>query len=170
MATFMASIEVARHGFRRPYGAMARNIIEALATVLHISIEPEALKNFHAGRLQSTRSIAAAKKALPPFGHQYGLLSEHFVHINRAHAGLEPIVSYEEDEEPLAFIISTLRANAWLIYAVAELVFHDEILTPRYWRYLGQGAFAYDPSVAGRAWLKEFLSPAATREARDNQK
>src|SRR5262249_25866455 len=27
---FMASLEVARHGFRRPYGAMARQIIETL--------------------------------------------------------------------------------------------------------------------------------------------
>lgn len=161
LSAYMASIEVARHGFRRPYGAVARNVIEALATVLNIAMEFDALKNFHAGRLQSTRSIAFAKKAIPPFGRHYGMLSEHFVHINTAHAGLEPIVSYKEGEEPLAFIISTLRANAWLIYVVAELVFHDEITNPRYWRCLGQGAFAYDPSETERAWQKEFLEPAA---------
>lgn len=161
LSAFMASIEVARHGFRRPYGAIARNVIEALATVLHIAIEPNALINFHAGRLQSTRSIAVGRKAIPPFGHAYGMLSEHFVHINKAHAGLEPIVSYKAGEEPLAFIISTLRANAWLIYVVAELVFHDEIQNPRYWRYLGHGGFVYDPSEAERAWQKEFLEPPA---------
>lgn len=163
LSAFMASIEVARHGFRRPYGAMARNVIEALATVLNIAMEFDALTKFHSGRLQSTRSIAIAKKAIPPFGHHYGMLSEHFVHINAAHASLEPIVSYKEGEEPLAFIISTLRANAWLIYVVAELVFHDEIPNPRYWRHLGQGAFAYDPSETERAWQKEFLEPAAGR-------
>jgi len=66
LSAFMASVEVARHGFRRPYGAMSRNVIEALATVLHIAIERDALVNFHAGRLQSTRSIAVAKKAIDP--------------------------------------------------------------------------------------------------------
>lgn len=160
LSAFMASVEVARHGFRRPYGAMARNVMEALATVLHIAIEFEALINFHAGRLQSTRSIAVAKKALPPFGHAYGMFSEHFVHINKAHAALEPIVTYRPGEEPLSFIISTLRANAWLIYVVAELIFHDEIRAPRYWRYLGDGAFAYKPSESERAWQKKFLDPS----------
>ncbi len=159
LSAFMASIEVARHGFRRPYGAIARNVMEALATVLHIAIEFDALINFHAGRLQSTRSIAVAKKAIPPFGSAYGMFSEHFVHINKAHAALEPIVRYRADEEPLAFILSTLRANAWLIYVVAELVFHNEIITPRYWRYLGDGAFSYEPSEAERDWMKGFLDP-----------
>ena len=55
-----------------------------------------AADEFHAGKLQSTRSISIAKRAIPTFGQHYGLLSEHFVHINRAHAGLEPIVRYEE--------------------------------------------------------------------------
>jgi hypothetical protein len=162
LSAFMASIEVARHGFRRPYGAMARSVVEALATVLNIVIEPQALVDFHAGRLQSTRSISVAKRAIPTFGEHYGLLSQHFVHINKAHAGLEPIVAYKEGEEPFDFIISTLRANAWLIYVVAELVFHDEVLNPRYWRYLGHGAFAYDPSEAERAWQRDFLDPPSS--------
>jgi hypothetical protein len=50
ITAFLASIEVARHGFRRPYGAMARNIMEGLATILHISVEPEALQNFSCGK------------------------------------------------------------------------------------------------------------------------
>jgi hypothetical protein len=158
ISAFIASVEVARHGFRRSYGAMARNIVETLATVLQIAVEPDSLDNFYAETLQSTKSIATAKRVLPPFGQMYGMLSQHFVHINKAHAGLEPIVSYKEGEEPFALIISTLRANAWLIYVVAELIFHDEILVPRYWRYLGQGAFAYDPSDVERDWQKQFLT------------
>jgi hypothetical protein len=160
LSAFMASVEVARHGYRRPYGALARNVMEALATVLHIAIEFDALPNFHAGTLQSTKSIAVANKALPPFGRAYGMFSKHFVHINAAHAVLEPLVSYHPGEEPLSFIVSTLRANAWLIYVVAELIFHDEIQSPRYWRYLGHGAFAYDPSKAERVWQKQFLDPS----------
>src|SRR5262249_44044160 len=117
---FMASLEVARHGFRRSDGAMARNIIETLATVLHIVVDPNDLSQLNAGRLQSTRSISAAKKVLPPFGSLYGMLSKLFVHINKAHAGFEPIVSYEKADSALGFIVSSLRANAWLIYAVAE--------------------------------------------------
>ena len=159
LSAFMASIEVARHGFRRPYGTIARNVIEALATILHISMEYDALPEFHAG-LQSTKSITVASKAIPGFGHAYGLFSKHFVHINKAHAALDPIVTYKKGEEPLEFIVSTLRSNAWLIYLVFELVFHTEISKPRYWRYVGHGAFAYDPSDAERQWQKRFLDPA----------
>jgi len=162
LSAFMASIEVARHGYRRPYGAMARNVMEALATVLHIALEFDALPNFRAGKLQSTKSITFAKKAIPPFGHTYGMFSEHFVHINTAHAALEPIKSYESGEEPLSFIVSTLRANAWLTYVVSELIFHDEIQSPRYWRHLGHSAFAYGPSEAERIWQKQFLDPQGT--------
>jgi hypothetical protein len=165
LSAFMASVEVARHGFRRPYGAIARNVMEGLATVLHIAMEFDALTNFHAGKLQSTKSISVANKALPPFGHAYGMFSKHFVHINTAHAALEPITRYQQGEEPLSFIVSTLRANAWLIYVVAELIFHDEIPSPRYWRYLGHGAFAYDPSEAERAWQKQFLDPLGETDA-----
>lgn len=156
----MASIEVARHGFRRPYGAMARNVIEALATTLHIVMEFDALPSFHAGKLRSTDSIGVAKRAIPGFGHEYGMFSKHFVHINTAHAALEPIVLYMEDDEALPFIVSTLRANAWLIYVVAELVFHHEIPNPRYWRHLGHSSFAYDPSEAERTWQRRFLDPS----------
>jgi hypothetical protein len=141
--------------------------MEALATVLHISIEPDALGDFHAGRLKSTKSISVANKAIPPFGYGYGIFSKHFVHINRAHAALDPIVSYEASEEPLAFILSTLRANALLMYVVAELVFHDEIAAPRYWRHFGHGAFSYDPSDAERKWQKHFLDPQGEATEQD---
>jgi hypothetical protein len=165
VSSFMASVEVARHGFRLPYGAMARTIIEALATILHIAKDSDGLQQFHAGKLQSTKAISSAKRILPPFGRLYGMLSAHFVHIGKAHAGLEPIVGYQKDEEPLGFIIASLKANSWLIYVVAELVFHNEVLTPRYWRYLGKGMFAFDPSETERAWQAEFLRGKIIEEA-----
>lgn len=154
---FMASLEVARHGFRRPFGAMVRTILEMLATVLHISVELAALGQFNAGTLRSTRSVTVAGKVLPLFGRQYGMLSDRFVHINKSHAGLDPIVSYEKDDRALGFIVSSLRVTAWLIYAVAELVFHDDIPEPRYWQNVGRGEFVYDPSENERALLKQFF-------------
>jgi len=158
---FMASVEVARHGFRRPYGAMARTILETLATVLHIVVEPAALGKFNAGTLRSTKSVTVAEKVLPLFGRQYGMLSDLFVHINKSHAGLDPIVSYEKDEAALGFILSSLRATGWLIYTVAELAFYDDISSPRYWRNVGPGAFVYDPSDAERNSLREFFKGEA---------
>lgn len=157
ITAFMASLEVARHGFRRPYGAMARNLIETLATVLHISVEPGALKQFNAGTLQSTKSITVASKVLPPFGRQYGMLSDRFVHVSKSHAGFDPIVAYEKDDDALGFIVLSLKSNAWLIYAVAELVFYDDIASPRYWKNVGRGAFEYDPSDDERGRLKRFF-------------
>lgn len=154
---FMASLEVARHGFRRPYGTMARTLIETLATVLHIAVKPGALKQFNAGTLQSTKSIAVASKVLPPFGRQYGMLSDRFVHVNKSHAGFDRIAAYDKDDDAIGFIVLSLKSNAWLIYAVAELVFHDDIVSPRYWKNVGHGAFAYDPSNDERNRLKKFF-------------
>jgi hypothetical protein len=154
---FMASLEIAGHGFRRPYGAMARIIIETIATVLHVSVQRDALDQFNAGTLQSTKSITVANKVLPPLGPQYGMLSDRFVHINKSHAGFEPIVRYDKDDAALGFITTSLRANAWLIYAVAELVFHDDIPKPRYWRNVGPGEYVYNPSESERTRLKQFF-------------
>ncbi len=154
---FMASVEVARHGFRHSFGAMARNIMETLATVLHIVVDPNALNKFNADALKSTKSVTIADKVLPLFGRQYGMLSDLFVHINKSHAGLDPIVSYEKDDAALGFIVSSLRATAWLIYAVAELAFYDDIPAPRYWRNVGSGAFVYDPSETERSRLRDFF-------------
>lgn len=159
LSAFMASIEVARHGYRRSYGVMARNVVETLATVLHIAIEHSALPEFHSGRPQSTKSIATAKKAIPGFGNLYGMFSNHFVHINQSHAALEPIISYSSGEEPLNFILSTLKVNSWLMYVTAELIFHEDIPNPRYWRHLGNGAFAFDPSDSERQWMTDFIGP-----------
>jgi len=157
LSTFIASIEVARHGFRRPYGSIARGIIESLSVILHIMVEPGALENFHNGKLQSTKSISAAKKIFEPIGFFYGKLSNDFVHITKFHAILEPVKKFTNDEEPLKFILSTLRANAWLIYVVSELVFYEETASPRYWKDMGNGHFKYDPSDEEKIWQKKFL-------------
>ncbi|XUU60278.1 hypothetical protein ACRAQ6_12005 [Erythrobacter sp. HA6-11] len=155
--TYLASIEVARHGYRRQYGMLARSFIETVATVIAIAIEPDALENFHAGKLKSTKCVGWAKGVVAPIGMYYGMLSEQFVHVGPAHAAFEPIAPYTAGDEALTFIVSSMRGNAWLLYLAAELVVHDEIATTRYWKALGGGAVAYDPSGKERDWMAEFL-------------
>jgi len=132
--TYLASIEVARHGYRRQYGMLARSFIETIATVIAIAIEPDALANFHAGKLKSTKCVGWAKGVVAPLGMYYGMLSEQFVHIGPAHAAFEPIAPYTADDQALTFIVSSMRGDAWLLYLAAELVVHDEVEPTRYWK------------------------------------
>jgi len=92
--TYLAGIEVARHGYRRQYGMLARSLIETIATVIVIAIRPTALAEFHAGKLKSTKCVGWAREAVEPLGVYYGMLSEHFVHVGRAHATFEPVAPY----------------------------------------------------------------------------
>ena len=158
ISSFIASVEVARHGFRHQYGSSARPVVEALTTVIYLQIEADGLDQFLAGKLNSTKTISPAKGVLPPIGHLYGLLSNEFVHIGPGHAKFEPLFPYKDGDESLVFIGSMLRATAWLIYVIAELVFHDEVPHARYWRNHGGGRFEYSPSGAETAWLKDFFS------------
>lgn len=157
LSTFIASIEVARHGHRRPYGSIARGIVEVLSTVIHIATEEGALERFHEDKLQSTKSISVAKRAFPPFGPLYGMLSNHFVHINKSHGMFEPTVKFTKHEEPFQFIISTMKAHIWLIYVVAELAFHESLKERRYWKPVSANELSYDPSDEEKAWQAEFL-------------
>ena len=130
---------------------------------MFLQIEKGALERFLEGKLDSTKTVTHAKRVLPPIGYLYGMLSNEFVHIGPNHAKLEPVVVYEANEEPLEFIGSILRATAWLIYVIAEIVFHDEISEPRYWRSHGNGHYEYAPSEMEFAWLKEFFERYAAK-------
>lgn len=156
-SSYIASIELARHGYRRQYGAMVRSSVETLCTVLHILQHKDGLRKFYKNELQSTKTIASAKNALPPFGYLYGFLSKYFVHINADHALIDPISPYKEDDEAISFIIPSMRAIVWLLYVVTELAFFDDVERPRYWKSLGAGAFSYDPSDEEKRWMQEFL-------------
>lgn len=155
-STYLASIEVARHGYRRQYGMLARSFVETIATVIVLAIRPNALEDFHLGKLPSNKCVGWAKKVVAPLGLYYGMLSDQFVHIGPSHATFEPVALYTRAEESLLFIRSSMRGDVWLLYLAAELVFHDEILQPRYWKRVGAGV-TFDPSDAERVWMKSFL-------------
>ena len=161
---YIASIEVARHGFRRQYGVMVRIFLETLATIIVLAIRPTGLAEFHEGKLLSTKCVGWAKAALPPIGLYYGMLSEEFAHIGKAHAILEPPSVYRESDEALPFIVNTMRGDVWLLYVVAELIYHDELSTSRYWFGQGGGAVAYNPSDDERAWMGSFLGQGLEEE------
>jgi hypothetical protein len=132
--------------------------VEVLSTVIHIATEYDALAQLHAGKLKSTKSISVATRVFPPFGPLYGMLSNHFVHINKSHATFEPTIRYAERDEPFRFIISTLRAHAWLIYVVTELAFHEDLEQRRYWKSISANELSYDPSDEERVWQETFLA------------
>jgi hypothetical protein len=154
--TYLASIEVARHGYRRQYGVLARSFIETIATVITIAIEPKALSDFHEGKLKSTKCVGWAKRVVEPIGMYYGMLSDQFVHIGPIHAAFEPVSSYAAADEALKFIASSMRGDVWMLYLAAELVVHDEVDEPRYWKQWGENV-AYDPSEGEREWMARFL-------------
>lgn len=157
--TYLASIETARHGFRRQYGILARTFIEMIATIIVIGIQDDALERFHAGTLPSSKCVGWAKSVLEPLGLYYGMLSNQFAHVGPVHALIETPKSFTRDDEALKFITGTMRGNIWMLYLAAELSFHDEMMEPRYWKRQGPGVI-YDPSKAERAWMDEFLRNA----------
>jgi hypothetical protein len=155
--SYIASIEVARHGFKRQFGMISRSLVEALATAIVLAIKPNALEQFHQGTLRSTLCVGWAKEALPPIGLYYGMMND-FVHIGKLHAYLEIPSLYKPDDEALPFILNGLRSNVWLLYVVSELLYADEVHSPAFWHPAGEG-YAYAPTDAAKAWMDQFLEP-----------
>lgn len=160
--SYTASIEVARHGYRRQHGMLSRSIIETLATVIAIATQEGALERFHSGELQSTKCITIARKVLPPIGFYYGLLSNHFVHIGPNHSTLEPPSLYRADQEALSYIINAMRSDVWLYLVVAELVFSDEVDKPIFWVKNATAGVSFSMSPEIKEWSERFLAPVTT--------
>ena len=153
--SYVASIEVARHGYPRQYGSIARMVVETLATVLAIATEPASLKKFHEGKLNSTKCIPAAKKCLPMIAPLYGMLSNEFVHIGVGHAMLQGPSFYKSEDESLQLIVSMMRGLILLIDMVVDLVFGPEVGSTLYWRQEGDG-WSFDPDPVTRDWIHKF--------------
>jgi hypothetical protein len=65
--------------------------------------------------------------------------------------------SCSNNDDRLQINLSMLRVSLWLTYITAELLFIDCASNPRYWRRVGEGAYAYGPSDDELAWQKTFL-------------
>jgi hypothetical protein len=154
---FAGALQALRSGYVLVPGIVMRNIVETLAVVAHLMTEPKDLARFQAGKFSSTSALAAAKKIIPVFAQWYGFLTERFSHIGKLHHSIQPVQPYEKMNEPLQLNLSMLRVSLWLIYITAELLFIDCSSNPRYWRRVGNGAYAYAPSDDELAWQKTFL-------------
>ncbi|MBN9436953.1 hypothetical protein [Bosea sp. (in: a-proteobacteria)] len=164
--SYVASIQVARHGYPRQYGALARMLIETISMVIVLAIRPGALVDFHAGKLDSNKCVGWSKAVLPPLGHFWGMLSREFVHISRNHATFEGPVAFTETDEALDFIKTSMKGNIWLLFIVADLVFHDERKTIRFWRREGQAAH-FDPSPEILEWSARFVGEGFVKQAEE---
>ncbi|MFI5110026.1 MAG: YecA family protein [Terriglobales bacterium] len=158
-----AATQLIRLGHTLSVCVIARNVLEIIATVLHLGTRPSDLERFLKGDFESSKAISTAKKVLPPFGGMYGLLSNEFVHLGRLYTEPQLYRPYESrKDEGLDTALVVLKTNVWLFYVTAELTFQNVVKKPRYWRRAsaisaGQALFAYDPSAAEREWMEKFL-------------
>jgi hypothetical protein len=161
--TFVGAVHLARGGFRRQYMVLLRSVIEAVAVVIRLCADPEALANFYAGTLGSTKAVNAANKLFPVFGRIYAMLSNEFVHIGENQAAFERMGDYSKDDEDLELILTSMKVTAWVMYVAAELVFIEFVPRPRYWKIIAhhEGGTRvevnYDPSEQERQWQAQFL-------------
>jgi hypothetical protein len=162
--SYVASIQLARSGFPRQYGAVARMMIEAMAMVIVLAIREGAVESFHAGKLDANKCVGWSKAALPPLGQYWGMLSNDFVHIGPAHAAFEVPTPYKDGDEALSFLANSIRGNIWLLYIVTDLIFSDETPTHRFWRREGEKAW-FDPAPETWKWTKSFFGELFDPEA-----
>jgi hypothetical protein len=155
--SFAAAVAVLRMGYVLQPGIIIRSLLEAVSTALHLMQNPKDLAAYESHALKSPKTIAAAKKALPPFGLLYANFSDNFAHIGHLHKSITPIREYTEKHEALQVNLGSLRIAAWLLYVTAELVFNDLLEQPRYWHPAEQG-YKYDPSENEKVWMKNFFN------------
>jgi hypothetical protein len=165
MTTFLGCIHLARGGYRLQCMSLSRGILETVSTVINLMMEPDATEAFHAGKLQSTKSIGIAKKVIPDFGRIYGEFSNEYVHIGSLHTDLNQTTPYKKEDEALDAIRPMLRMMSWLLFITAELAFVEDIGHTRYWKIVGQrengNEVVYSPSDAELKWQKEYFEGAA---------
>ena len=167
--SFSAAVTLLRNGYRLPPGILVRNILETISTVLHLFTRPDDLKKFKEGQLKSSKTIAAAKEVLPPFGRLYGFFSQEFAHIGSIQRELQPLVPYDHIDDALRVNLCFLKMTIWLLYVSSELLCLDIVGRPRYWHCLGkkqdgQTAYAYAPSTEERRWMARFLGDCGALE------
>ncbi len=173
--TFGAAVHLARSGYRRQYRILSRHVVETLAAVLHLLQDANALQQFDAGQLKSSKSITVAKRILPPFGELNGSLSRTFVHVGRMQAGIEPLVAYRKGDEALGFIVPDMKHLIWLVYVIAELVCLDSVAVARYWHKVpapegtpdppeGLEAVQFKPTDGGQRWISWLVEDLAAED------
>lgn len=160
--SYVAAIEVARKGYPRELGALMRLIVETIATALAIAINgAPTLEKFHKGKLETTKCIGIAKKALPFLGQLNGELSNNFVHIGALQDSIDGPTLYTKGDQRLDFVITTMKLMAMLLDIVTEVIFATDIENHRYWKREG-GGWTFEPTKKTREWMENFAPQAKT--------
>jgi len=162
MKTIEASIDLLRRGYRYQVGMLTRNAVEAIATVLCITIEPDTLEKVRKGKFESPKAISIAKRVVPLFGQLYGDLSSNFTHLNIDQFLWDPLLS-QKDSTATEMCIMFAKVSLVLASLAAELVFYDQVRPPRFWREIAPDAYTYDPSAETLEWLEVFLRVGVVR-------
>ena len=83
---------------------------------------------------------------------------------------MQPVAPYQGKSDELEVTIGFLRMSIWLIYVVVELLFVDLSDPARYWRRLGPGRVAYQPSEETIRWQESFLRGSMSQSVEGQDK
>jgi len=155
--SFTAAVQLLRGGYRLQPGILVRNIIETISTVLYLINTPGKLNSFKEEKLESPKTITAAKRILPTLGKLYGFFSNNYAHISKIHQSIHLLNEYKERDETLDSNIGFLRIALWLIYVTSELTYIDIVEKPRYWEVISSNKYAYNPSENEKQWFRSFM-------------
>jgi hypothetical protein len=124
-----------------------RNAYEALGVAIHLAQRPEDLLLYKSGKLDSTKTIASAKRLLPLFGRLWGDFSEQFTHVREPFRHIQQGNLYTKDETDLWNCLFHLTFFIWFTYEVAEFVFYDSAPVRHFWERIGHGEYRLQPSA-----------------------
>ncbi len=154
--TVAASTSLLRTGYTLQPGILIRSCLEAVSVALHLIQNDNDLDRYKANTLESTRTIASAKRVLPPFGRIYHFYSTEFVHIGKLHKSITKISPYKEKDEILISNLGFIRFAIWLVYVSLELIFFDSIAAHRFWVQEGPG-YRFAPSDEEKQKMNAFF-------------
>lgn len=138
MKSLTAAFALIRTGWRLQPNHCLRNGMEAAGVVLHLIQNPTHLSDFKNGRLESTKTLRAAKAAIPVIGQLYGILSEEFAHVGKPYWHMQKGNIYTESEPALWQNLAGIAGFALMLYIVAELLFFDKLAEPQCWKKVGE--------------------------------
>lgn len=157
LKSLSATFALIRTGWRLQPNICLRNGIEAASVVLHLIQHPEDLEKFKGGRLDSTRTLKAAKAALPVIGPLYGILNEEFVHVGKPFLHIQNGNVYAESESVMWQSLAGVAGFALMLYIVTELLFLDKIADAQCWKKIGETGYQQQFSENIKTWREEFI-------------
>lgn len=157
LKSLTAGFALLRTGWRLQPQLCVRNGLEAVAVVVYLVEHPEEFQRFQEGRLDSAKAVTKAKRALPPVGHLYGILSQEFVHIGRPFAHVQEGNVYTPGEWEMWQSLAGIATFSLMLYMVTEALFHDVVLEPLCWELDLEGHLRERRAKIIDTWRREFV-------------